>query len=136
MVLYALLHVRYFIRPSSDHTEVRYSFELISHGSLITYQGICRHEEQSVDRLLPFFLCFGTVCLRDVPCDLFCITIWYVPSRQSLKGCPRQTPIPKAMVIPDLPFDEYQFCEFQPWRTGKVTSTVLSLVYGTPLSVV
>lgn len=62
----ALLHVRYLIRLSSDHTEVHHSFELVSHRPLITYQGIPRHGEQSVGRLLPFFICslvqfaFGT----------------------------------------------------------------------------
>ena len=40
------------------------------------------------------------------------------------------------MVIPGLPFDEYKFCVFQPWRAGKITFTVISLVYGTSLSVV
>jgi len=39
MVLSALPHVRYLVRPGSDHTEVRYSFELISHGPLIIYLG-------------------------------------------------------------------------------------------------
>ena len=34
-------------------------------------------------------------------------------------------------MIPDVPFDEYQFCVFQRWRTGEITFNVLSLVYGT-----
>ena len=43
----------------------------------------------------------------------------------------RQIKIPKAIVIPDLPFDEYQICNFQPWDAGEVTYLALSLVYGT-----
>ena len=35
------------------------------------------------------------------------------------------------MVIPDLPFDEYQFCDLQLWNPGEETYLALSLVYGT-----
>jgi len=38
-----------------------------------------------MDRLLPFCYDFDTVCLRDVPYGLFCVTTWYVPPRWSLK---------------------------------------------------
>jgi len=31
--------------------------------------------------------------------------------------------------LPDLPFDEYQFCIFQPWLTGEIVYTTLSVVY-------
>jgi hypothetical protein len=39
MVLCVTPYVRYLVRPISDHTEVRYSFETISHGPLISYLG-------------------------------------------------------------------------------------------------
>ena len=48
----------------------------------------------------------------------------------------RRAQIPKAMVIPDLPFDEYQFCLFERWRTGEIVYTVFSLIYGKSFSVV
>ena len=59
-------------------------------------QDICCHEEQSVDRLLPFRHDFGTVCLRDVPFDLLCVTTWYVPSRGSLKEMSEANPDSKS----------------------------------------
>jgi len=63
-----------------------------------------------------------------------------LPSMSLLAGLrkkhPGQTPISKALVLPDLPFDEYQFCVFQRSRPIKVAYTVLSLAYGTSFSVV
>ena len=35
------------------------------------------------------------------------------------------------MVLPDLPFDEYRACSFQPWKTGEAAYVALSLAYGT-----
>jgi hypothetical protein len=32
--------------------------------------------------------------------------------------------------LPDLPFEEFQVCFFQRWRTGEIAYTILSLVYG------
>ena len=43
----------------------------------------------------------------------------------------RQTPMSKAMVVPDLPLDEYRICAFQLWKNTVVIFVVLSLVYGT-----
>ena len=34
------------------------------------------------------------------------------------------------MVIPDLPFDQFQFCVFRRWRAGEIAYYALSLLYG------
>ena len=43
----------------------------------------------------------------------------------------KQTPMSKAMVIPELPLDEYRTCVFTLWKDTVVIYFVLSLVYGT-----
>jgi len=54
--------------------------------------------------LLPFFYDFGTVCLRDVPYGLFCITTWYVYPRWSLKEMSEANPNPKSNGDPGPSF--------------------------------
>lgn len=38
--------------------------------------------------------------------------------------------VAKAVKLPDIPFDEFQVCLFQRWRTGEMAYTIFSLVYG------
>ena len=43
-------------------------------------------------------------------------------------------PIPTVVALPDLHLDEFRICFFQPWQTGEMIYTGLSVVHGTLLS--
>ena len=134
MVLRILLFVCYAIRPIGDHPEVRHSSEFIvfSHGPLTTYLGYMSSQ--------------GTIVCSPATFRLY---RWCrLPSGRTLQSifrlgqvnpslladpwrkCLRQTLIPTASVVPDVPLEEYQFCIFQRWRTGEVVVTSLTLLYG------
>ena len=50
-----LLHLRYVVRPTSDHAEVSHTFRLFYADHLQHSQGVCRDGEEPPDRLLPVF---------------------------------------------------------------------------------
>jgi len=83
-----------------------------------------------VDRRLPFFCDPRAFWLWDVCGNPSRVATWCVPPLRCLKELSDVTPISKALVLPDLPFEEFRLCTFNRWRAGEITNTVLSLVYG------
>lgn len=92
-------------------------------------QGICRHGGESTGCILSFIHDFGTVYLWDVRYGLFCVATSCVPSRWCLNVFSKAL-VSKAIVLPNLPFDEFQACSFQLWPAGEIAYAALLLVHG------
>jgi hypothetical protein len=131
MAWYVLLHLCYAVRPVSDHVEVSHNLRLSYTNRLSHTQGVCRDGEEPLDRLLPVFYEFRTGCFRDSQFGLLWVASWYDLPPFSPKQTSEANPNSKAMVAPNLPFDEYRICAFQLWKNKEVIHVVLSLVYGT-----
>ena len=99
-------------------------------------QDICCHGEKSVDRLFPLFCDSGTVRLRDVRFDSLRAAARYVFPLRPLEEISERTSAPKAVVIPDVPFDVHRLCVPPRWRACEIVFIVLTIVYGTFFSTV
>ena len=83
MVVCALPHIRYLVRPGGDNTEVRYSFGLISHGPLIIYLG--------------YTLSRGAI--GGSP-PIFLFLLWYnFPSGYTLRSVSRHDPVCPFLLV-------------------------------------
>ena len=130
MVSLPLHPVNCFICPSSDHAEVGCSFQFTSDKLLITYLGYTPSRETigGSPSVLPFLHSFSSPSGRIFPSVLRYDLVRYpLSASKSISGV---IPIPKAVALPDPHLDEFRICFFEPWRTGEMIYTALSVVYG------
>ena len=130
MASYVLLHLRYVVRPVSDHAEVSHNFRLSHTNHLLHTQGVCRDGEEPLDRLLSAFYEFRTGCFRDSCFDPFRVTSRYDLSPSPLNQTSETTQTSKAIEFTDPLFDEYWICVVPLWKNNEIIYLVLSLVYG------
>ena len=71
-----LLHLRYAVRPTSDHAEVS-QLRSSCDNRLSHIQGVRRDWEESLDCLLPVFYEFRAGCSRDRQFDLLRVASRY-----------------------------------------------------------
>jgi hypothetical protein len=74
---YVLLHLRYAVRPVSDHAEVCHNFRSLYATRLSHVQGVCRDGEEPLDCLLPVFHEFRAGCCRGGKLDLLRVASRY-----------------------------------------------------------
>ena len=130
MVSPALRNVRYVICPSSNHAEVGLGFEFTPDKPLITCPGymLSRGKISRLPPASPFLYSFSSPSGR-----IFWSVLRYGLVRYpllALKMISRIILIPTAVALPDLHLDEFRTCFFEPWRTGEMIYTALSVVYG------
>ena len=74
---YAILHLRYAVRPIGDHAEVCRNLKLSYSNHLSHTQGVRRDGEESLDCLLSVFYDVCTGWFRDGLHDLLRVASWY-----------------------------------------------------------